>query len=178
MEFKETKLNGVYVIENNIFNDERGKFVKTFNFEEFSKQELYFNLKESFYTVSKKGVIRGMHFQTPPFEHAKIVYVVSGKINDVVVDLRKQSPTFGEFICIELSEENNKSIYVPKGFAHGFEVISDSAKVVYLTSSVYSPENDEGILWNSFGFKWNSENPILSERDKNFIKLNEFESVF
>jgi len=178
MEFKETKLKGVYIIENKIFNDNRGSFVKTFNCDEFNESGLNFNLKESFYTVSKKGVIRGMHFQVPPFEHSKIVYVVSGKINDVIVDLRKQSITFGESICVELSEENGKSIYVPKGFAHGFEVMSDSAKVIYLTDSVYSPEHDNGILWNSFDFKWNTENPILSERDKNFIKLNEFESVF
>lgn len=178
MEFKETGLKGVYIIKCNKFKDDRGSFVKIFNETEFSDKGLESDFKESFYTVSKKGVIRGMHFQIPPADHTKLVYVVSGRIRDVVVDLRKSSSSFGKSISVELSSENGLAIYIPKGFAHGFEVLSDSANVIYMASSIYSPEHDNGILWNSFDFDWSFDEPIISERDKGFPRLNEFESPF
>jgi dTDP-4-dehydrorhamnose 3,5-epimerase len=178
MEFKETELKGVYVIENRVFKDERGKFVKTFNFDIFKEKGIEINFKESFYTFSKKGVIRGMHFQTPPMEHDKLVYVSSGKIIDVILDLRKDSPTFGKHISVELSEENGKSVFIPKGFAHGFQSLEDDSEVVYLTTSVYSPDNDGGVFYDSFEMQWPLENFSTSDRDKTFPKLNEFNSPF
>lgn len=172
MKITETSLSGIFEIESKRFIDERGVFVKTFHDELFSDSGLDVDFKETFYSTSKRNVIRGMHFQTPPHDHSKLVYVCNGSILDVVVDIRKNSPTFGEFYKTYLSEENAKSLYISKGFAHGFLVISDSATVIYQTTTVYSPESDSGILWNSFGYDWEGvESPVLSERDKLHPKL-------
>ena len=112
-----------------------------------------------------------MHFQCPPHDHVKLVYVTSGEIMDVAVDIRQQSPTFGNWYSTVLSSKNARSLYMGKGFAHGFLALSDLAIVVYLTSSVHSPESDSGIRWDSFGFEWGVEKPIISDRDANFNPL-------
>jgi len=119
-----------------------------------------------------------MHFQLPPFDQSKLAYIVSGKVLDVIVDLRKNSPTFGDYLSVELSEYNNKSVYIPKGLAHGFGVISKSSTVIHLTTSEYSQKHDQGIRWDSFGMKWPIEKPIVSDRDRDFKKLSEFDSPF
>jgi len=168
MQIKATCLEGVFEIENRKFEDQRGLFVKTFHAEEFEKKGLESDFKESFYSVSKKNVLRGMHFQLPPHDHAKLVYVTDGEILDVAVDNRKESNTFGNYFSTRLSSDNAKSLYMAKGFAHGFLTLSESATVVYLTSSVHSPDLDTGIKWDSFGFDWGVEVPIISERDSNF----------
>lgn len=168
MKIGKTNLDGVYEIENKIFRDERGIFIKTFHRDVFKEEGLETDFKESFYSVSKKNVIRGMHYQKPPYDHAKLVYVVSGEILDVAVDIRHGSGTHGQYFATILSAENGKSIYMAKGFAHGFLTMSDSATVVYLLSTVHSPEHDSGILWNSFGFEWGVSNPIISKRDESF----------
>ena len=119
-----------------------------------------------------------MHFQTPPHHHAKIVFCPQGAILDVIVDLRKESKTYGQFFAQELSAENHKAYYIPKGFAHGFKSLTDGAITYYLVSSEYSKEHDTGILYNSFGFDWELQNPIISERDLSFPALEGWNSPF
>lgn len=172
MTITSTPLDGVYLIKNRIFEDHRGFFVKTFHKEIFEANGLESDFKESFYSVSKKNVLRGMHFQLPPHDHAKLVYVTSGEILDVAVDIRKDSPTFGNCYSTTLSDANGHALYMGKGYAHGFLTLSETATVVYMTTTVHSPEHDAGVRWDSFGFDWGIESPILSERDKGFVQLN------
>lgn len=171
MKIEETRLPGVFEIESFVHGDTRGLFVKTYNFDKFKEKDLNCEFKESFYSISEKNVIRGMHFQMPPFDHEKLVYVVSGEIEDVVVDIRKDSSTYGQSIAINLSDKNFKSVYVGKGFAHGFLTKSETATVVYMTTSVYSKSHDSGIKWNSFKYDWGISDPILSKRDEQFDSL-------
>jgi dTDP-4-dehydrorhamnose 3,5-epimerase/CDP-3, 6-dideoxy-D-glycero-D-glycero-4-hexulose-5-epimerase len=179
MEFIATDIPDVYIIQPKIFKDERGIFIKTFNKDLFDKYNLECEFKESFYSFSKKDVIRGMHFQLPPNDHAKLIYVITGRIIDVVLDIRKNSPAYGQFISVELSAENNKQIYIPRGCAHGFVAISEEEScVVYMQTTVYVPEADTGIRFDSFGMNWNVKQPIVSQRDLNFKPLNEFVSPF
>ena len=177
-ELKETSICGCFEVQPLIFNDARGRFVKVFHQDEFTKLGLETLFAEEYYSQSNRGVIRGMHFQTPPFDHVKVVYCVQGEVQDVVLDLRKGSPTYGQSAAIKLSAQQGNFIYIPKGLAHGFCVTSETATLVYKVSSVYNPKNDSGVLWNSFGFKWPISNPIISERDASFNPLNQFDSPF
>jgi len=172
MIIKPTGLDGAFVIENKQFQDHRGLFVKTFHKEIFTNHGLETDFKESFYSVSKNNVLRGMHFQLPPQDHVKLVYVVNGEILDVAVDIRKNSKTFGQYVSVELSAGNGKSIYLAKGFAHGFITLSGDATVVYMTTTVHSPEHDAGIRWDCFGFDWGTKVPIISDRDSKFKDLD------
>ena len=172
MIIKPTFLDGVFEIENNQFEDQRGLFVKTFHAGEFEEHGLNSDFRESFYSVSKKNVLRGMHFQLPPNDHAKLVYVLHGSILDVVVDVRKKSSTFGQFYSKKLSFDNAQSLYMEKGFAHGFLALSETATVIYLTTTEHAPDSDTGIRWDSFGFNWQGINqPIISARDSRFPSL-------
>lgn len=171
MEFIETNIKDLFIIKNLSFNDERGFFTKTFNSEKFKENNIDFITKEFFYSISNKNVIRGMHFQTYPYECAKLVFVSSGKILDVVLDIREKSNTYGKYFKIELSYENNTSIFIPKGFAHGFLALEDNSIVNYLQSQIYSSEHDSGIKYDSFGFDWNVKSPIISKKD---LILNNF----
>jgi len=173
-----TAIDGVIIFALPHFIDKRGSFTKTFHDDTFQNIGIDFNLKESYFSISHKNVIRGMHFQTPPHEHEKIVFCPQGKIMDVIVDLRKSSPTYGQFVSLELSSENHKAVYIPKGCAHGFKSLEDNTITYYLLSSVHAPESDAGILYNSFGMDWDCEHPILSDRDLSFVKLEDFESPF
>lgn len=167
MKILPTTLDGVFEIENRMFEDHRGMFVKTFHDGVFKEASLETEFKESFYSVSKKGVLRGMHFQLPPHDHAKLVYVTSGEILDVAVDIRKESATFGQYFSTKLSADNSKSLYLAKGFAHGFLTLSEFATVVYMTTTVHTPDSDAGIRWDSFGFDWGDiDHSLVSERDK------------
>lgn len=176
--FNPTKIEGVFEIDFFNIRDERGAFVKTFHTEKLKEQGLETNFKESFYSVNNKDVIRGMHFQTPPDDHAKIVYCTTGSLIDVIVDIRKSSPTYGQYITVELSGTNAKGVYLPTGTAHGFYVEEDNTCMVYLTSTVHSPKNDGGIKFDSFGYDWPTENGIHSERDLVFPSLSEFKTPF
>ena len=173
-----TEIPGVFEIDFFHVNDDRGTFVKTLYRPLLESHSLESNFAESFYSVNNKNVIRGMHFQTPPDDHAKIVYCTSGKLIDVILDIRKDSPTFGKYMSIELSADNFKGVYLPKGTAHGFCTLEDNTCMTYLTSTVHSPKNDGGILYSSFGFKWPLENAVHSERDLEFPSLSEFKSPF
>ena len=178
MKFMETELPDVYIVEPYTFADERGVFRKSYQDTVFKENGIHISIKESFYTVSGKNVIRGMHFQLPPYEYCKVVYVTEGVIHDVILDLRRNYPTYAKYISVQLSSGNGKQVYIPKGFAHGFAVLSDRATVTYLQTTVHSAEHDVGIRWNSFGMNWGIKDPILSERDRKFPALQEFESPF
>lgn len=178
MKIKETTLPGVFIIEAKAFSDHRGVFVKTFHEETFKPYNLDINFKESFYSISNKNVIRGMHFHLPPKDHAKLVYVTSGSVIDVVLDLRKDSPTFGEHEAIKVSQENSLMVYIPKGCAHGFLSLEDNTCMVYLQTGMYSPEHDTGIHIHDFGMNWGVTEPIISKRDLDFMTLKNFNSPF
>lgn len=152
--------------------------IKNFDAEEFAEMGLATDFKEEFFSTSIKKVLRGMHFQTPPADHVKLVCCVEGAVKDVVVDLRKNSATFGKHCAFDLSAEKANMLYIPKGFAHGFLTLSEKATMLYNVTSVYSPENDKGILWNSCGIDWQCAEPILSDRDKAHSSLTEFNSPF
>lgn len=173
-----TKIEGVVIIEYPIFTDVRGKFRKLYNKDDFRELELNCGFKESYFSISHKDVIRGMHFQLPPHEHSKLVTVQKGSIIDVVLDLRNGSSTFGEHISIELSEINGKSIYIPKGLAHGFRSLEDGTITLYNVSSVYNSKSDYGIRYDSFGFDWGCKKPVLSDRDLSFKKLINYKTHF
>lgn len=175
MKINETNLDGVFEIQNRKFEDYRGLFVKTFHYDLFEEAGLDTDFRESFYSVSKKNVLRGMHFQLEPHDHAKLVYVTAGEILDVAVDIRKDSQTYGQYFATKLSKENGKSFYMSKGFAHGFLTLSHSATVVYLTTSVYAPEYDSGLRWDSFGFNWpiDLNHVIVSTRDQVHPRLQD-----
>lgn len=158
--------------------DERGSFTKLFHSGLFLQGELNVEIQEVYYSVSQKDVIRGLHFQLPPSEHEKIVHVISGKVIDVIVDLRKNSSTYKEYITIDLNGEQKKAVYIPKGFAHGFKSMEDGTIMQYCVSKVYDAEADSGIRYDSIGFNWKTDTPILSERDKSFVSLEMFESPF
>jgi len=178
IDLKHSKIPSCFEIIPEVFKDERGTFVKTFHEGVFKKNSLETNFAEEYYSFSCKGVLRGLHFQLPPVEHVKLVYCVSGKVLDAVVDLRVGSPTYGEFETFELSAEKANMIYIPKGLAHGFYVLSESAIMMYKVTTVYSPEHDTGILWNSVGIPWPDEKPIISKRDSEFIAFKDFKSPF
>lgn len=175
---KKTIIPGCLELQPHIFEDTRGKFVKVFHHNEFSKLNLETSFTEEFYSQSRGGVIRGMHFQMPPFENNKVVYCVDGEVHDVILDLRIGSPTYRKAVVISLSAQQGNFIYIPKGLAHGFYARSKIAILVYKVSSVYNPQNDSGILWNSFGHNWPTTKPIISKRDANFMSLDKFESPF
>lgn len=173
-------LQGAFMIDLPIFHDIRGNFTKVFHNDWLSQINVPFQLAESYYSISKKNVLRGMHFQTPPNDHEKIVYCSHGSALDVIIDIRKSSATFGKFTAIELNSTQPNAIYIPKGFAHGFLALSDNCMMHYLVSSVHNPENDAGILYDSFGMNWPATNEelIISERDLNFPCLSEFNNPF
>lgn len=178
MTIEKTELEGVYIIDNFVAKDERGTFVKTFNKQGFKDIELEFEIRESYFSISQKDVIRGMHFQMPPHDHQKLVYVAQGSIIDVIVDLRVNSKTYKKSISVKLSEENTKSVFIPKGFAHGFKSLEDNTITIYNVSSEYNSNFDAGLSYDSFGFDWKVESPIMSSRDLLFESVNEFKSPF
>lgn len=175
-----TKLNisGCYLLESKKFQDQRGSFVKTYHADMFHDAGINFNFAEEFYSTSHKDVIRGMHFQIPPADHDKFVFCAKGAVIDVFLDIRKTSETYGKYISVELTGDNAKALYLPKGVAHGFLSLQNDSLMIYKTSSVHTPVCDSGIKWNSFGFEWPVTEPIISERDSKFIELNNFDSPF
>jgi len=177
MQFVETKIPGCYEIIPKIFEDLRGKFVKTFNKDLFLEKNLEINFAEDFYSISYQGVLRGMHFQLPPHEHAKLVYCIDGEVLDVLVDLRLGSPIYGIPVQFQLSAKKANILYIPKGVAHGFYTISNLATMVYKTSTVYNKDCDSGILWQSFDI-WPNTNPIVSAKDSDFLCLDDFKTPF
>lgn len=178
MKINETPFQGLYLLETVNFQDIRGCFQKLFNYDFFQKNGLDTGFKEFYYSVSRKNVIRGMHFQLPPFEHTKVVYVSKGNILDVVVDIRKHSATYGKCFSIELDEKRAHYLYIPKGFAHGFLSLENDTIVNYAQTSCYSQAHDCGIAQDSIGFDWGIDHPIVSGRDLTFEPLSKFQTPF
>lgn len=178
MIFRPITIPGCFEIRPEILHDSRGYFVKTFRADAYGAQDLVTSFAEEYYSLSKKNVLRGMHFQLPPHDHVKIVTCLSGTIMDVIVDLRVGSPTYAKFEVFELSGQKANILYLPSGIAHGFYVRSDEATVMYKVTSHYDPEHDSGILWNSLGIPWPDDYPIVSPRDQSFLRFNSFQSPF
>lgn len=158
--------------------DTRGTFVKTYSEEHLTGLIGSNSWKEEYISVSKKDSLRGMHFQVPPYELEKMVFCVSGSILDVILDLRKSSPTYNKHCSIRVDSNQPAIIYIPKGCAHGFLALEDNTTLFYKVTQPYSKDHDRGILWNSFGFNWQVKNPTISVRDTNFPKLKDFKSPF
>tara|TARA_R100000789_G_C2996415_1_gene147581 strand:- start:487 stop:1038 length:552 start_codon:yes stop_codon:yes gene_type:complete len=178
----ETKLKGCFILEPEIFEDERGYFFESYNHRDFCEaigREV--NFVQDNQSFSKKGVLRGLHFQKGEHAQAKLVSVLLGRIQDVVVDLRKNSPTFGEHLSIELNSENKKQLFVPRGFAHGFLTLSESARVLYKCDNYYNKKAEGGIIYNdySLGIKWktNYKKIILSKKDRLLANFKIFKEV-
>ncbi|PYE55902.1 dTDP-4-dehydrorhamnose 3,5-epimerase [Deinococcus yavapaiensis] len=177
MEFIPTPLPGCWILKPKVVADERGRFVKTYVEKALASHGLATHFPEEFYSVSRKGVVRGLHFQRPPHEHAKLVYCSAGRVLDVVVDLRSGSPTYGKAHGVELSASEATMLYVPIGFAHGFFALED-ATMHYKVTSVHAPTHDDGILWTSINFKWPVRDAIVSARDRCLAPLDELKSIF
>lgn len=177
-DLRPSHIPGCVELQPRVFDDARGRFVKVHHEQAFAQLGLETAFAEQYYSVSRKGVLRGMHFQLPPMDHVKMVYCVRGEVLDAVVDLRVGSPTYGQHALFRLSAAQANSIYIPKGLAHGFLTLSDDAIMVYNVTTTYSAEHDSGVLWNSTGIGWPVDAPIMSERDKSFPALDRFVSPF
>ena len=178
-----TDIEGVMIIEPKVFGDARGYFLESFNAKEFAeKTGLNINFVQDNESMSSYGVMRGLHFQRPPFTQSKLVRCVKGAVLDVAVDIRKGSPTYGKHVAVELTEENHRQFFVPRGFAHGFAVLSDVAVFQYKCDNFYAPQADGGIsiLDDSLGIDWKipTEKALLSEKDTKHALLKDFDSPF
>lgn len=180
MNFLETPLRGAYMVETRPFVDDRGLFARTFCKNEFkqighSKEFVQFNHS----VTALKGTIRGMHFQTPPYSEIKLIRCIRGKVYDVIVDIREGSPTFLKYFGTELSEENMLSLYIPEGFAHGFQTLEDNSQLVYHHTSYYEPGHEGGIRYSDplIGIKWPLDVNRISEKDNHYALLNNFNGI-
>ena len=182
MNVVKTNIDGVVIIEPKIFKDERGYFLESFSQRDFEEKVGKINFVQDNESKSSYGVMRGLHFQKPPYSQSKLVRCVKGKVLDVAVDLRKSSPTYGEHVSVLLTEDNHRQFFIPKGFAHGFAVLSDEAVFQYKCDEFYHPEVDGGIniLDESLGIDWQIplNEAILSEKDKNHPMLKDFDTPF
>lgn len=178
MEIISTPIPGLCVFQTELLSDHRGNFSKIFTLEDFQTMGFETEFSEEFVTRSNKGVIRGLHFQKPPMEVAKVVTCLNGIIWDVVLDLRINSPCYGQFFTIELAGRLGKHLYIPPGLAHGFQALENDSLVLYKTTKAYAPQLDCGILWNSVDIRWPLTNYSLSDRDKTFAKFEDFSSPF
>lgn len=147
-------LPGVKILRPFVFEDARGNFVKPFHEDQFAAHGIALTVREEFFSTSAAGVLRGMHFQLPPHAHQKLVYCITGRVLDVLLDLRRDSPTYGQSTGFELSAANRHLVHIPVGFAHGFLALEDNSCLVYKTDAVHAPSHDAGIRWDSFGFQW------------------------
>lgn len=178
MEIIKEPLPGLKLLQARSFKDERGEFVKPYNDEVFRSLGMPLVPREIVFSVSRKDVLRGMHFQTPDSDHQKLVTCASGSIIDVVVDLRKGSPSYGQFAAFELTEVNRHTLLIPRGFAHGFLALQEGSLVSYCTDTGHDPARDAGIRWESFGYDWPVSNPIISGKDRNLPSLEDYQSPF
>lgn len=178
MKIIETGFSGLFLIQHRVFEDHRGLFIKTYNQAQFLELGIDLEIQERYFSVSKKNVIRGMHFQIPPFDHFKLVSVLQGSILDVVLDLRKNSETYGKYFQVRIDAKDGVTIFIPKGFAHGFLALTDNSLVEYNQTSGYDQASDAGIRYDSFGFDWGVTSPFLSIRDLNFDEFKTFNSPF
>jgi dTDP-4-dehydrorhamnose 3,5-epimerase len=180
MELNSAGLEGAFLIRSQTHQDARGTFQKIFHAEQYTRLGLNQVWREAYWSRSNRGVIRGMHFQVPPADHAKLVCCISGRVQDAIVDLRHSSSTYGQYRLFELNSTDGELIYIPRGCAHGFLALEDNSVLLYQVESVHSPDHDKGIRWDTCGIPWRSmeHNPILSPRDRGFPALVEYNSPF
>ncbi len=180
MDIKTTPIEGLLIIEPQVFTDPRGYFYESYNKEKFVAAGINIEFVQDNQSLSQKGIVRGLHFQTPPFDQGKLVRVIQGAVLDVAVDIRKNSPTYGQNFSIELSAQNRTMFYIPPGFAHGFETLEDNTIFLYKCTDVYNKQCEGGLLWNDtdLGIKWQSSNPLISEKDKILPLLKDLVSPF
>jgi dTDP-4-dehydrorhamnose 3,5-epimerase len=174
MKVLKTSLEGVLIVEPDVFGDERGFFVETFHQKRYKKEGIDTEFVQDNLSFSKKGAIRGLHYQFPNAQ-AKLVQVIKGEAFDVAIDIRGGSPTFGQWVSVILSDENKQQFYIPEGFAHGFCVLSDTAFLTYKCNDFYAPDSEGGILWSDpdLGIDWPVEEPILSAKDGQYLCLKD-----
>ncbi|MFB6199959.1 MAG: dTDP-4-dehydrorhamnose 3,5-epimerase [Candidatus Nanohaloarchaea archaeon] len=182
-EFEETRIEGVKIAVPEVFQDKRGFFMEAYVEEDFKNNGINNEFIQDNHSKSKKGTLRGLHFQEKPYAQAKLVRCTKGKIFDVSVDLRKDSPTLGEHVSVELSANNRKMIFIPRGFAHGFLALSETAEAQYKVDNSYAPDKERGIIWDdsNLDIDWPIDNPKLSDRDQEwptFVKLKEKNILF
>jgi len=180
MKFNKVGIEGLFVIDPNVFEDDRGYFFESYNKNAFEKNGISDLFVQDNQSKSQKDVLRGLHFQLPPYSQAKLVRVIQGSVLDVAVDLRKDSPTYGQHYSVVISAENRKMFFIPEGFAHGFLTLEDNTIFSYKCSNVYHTESEAALLWNDkdIAIDWGIENPILSGKDNEAECFNEFKSSF
>jgi dTDP-4-dehydrorhamnose 3,5-epimerase len=181
MQVIQTKLTGAYIIEPKVYGDHRGFFMESYNSDTFKQNNIDYTFVQDNHSLSQEtGVLRGLHYQLSPKAQTKLIRVISGAIYDVIVDIRKGSPTFGQWIGVILSAANKRQLLVPKGFAHGFCTVVPNTEVVYKVDEYYSPIHDRGILWSdpALGIDWPTSHPILSDKDQKLPLLKEAEIHF
>lgn len=180
MEVTNVLLDGALVIQPKVFYDDRGYFYETYNADAYAKIGIKASFMQDNQSLSQKGALRGLHFQAPPFDQGKLVRVIKGAVYDVIVDIRKNSPTYGQHFGIELTEKNFTIFWVPPGFAHGFVTLEDDTIFSYKCTNVYNKASEGGILWNdpSLNINWYIETPIVSEKDKALPHFENFVSPF
>ena len=180
MEIIETKIPDLYIVKPRVFKDNRGYFFEAYNKEAFLRNGIDQNFVQDNESKSGKGVLRGLHFQKPPFAQGKLVRVIKGAVLDVAVDIRKSSPTYGQWSSIELTEENKLMYWIPPGFAHGFVTLEDNTIFFYKCTNIYNKESEGSILWNDpdLNIDWGIDNPLLSEKDQKSPLFKDFESPF
>ena len=182
MKVTKTDIEGVLIIEPRLFNDARGYFFESYNRKNYEEAGITADFVQDNESCSTRGVMRGLHFQRPPYAQAKLVRCVKGKVLDVAVDIRKGSPTYGQHVAVELSEENHRQFFIPRGFAHGFAVLSDTAVFQYKCDNYYHPEADGGISIqdDTLGIDWQIDpaEALLSEKDTKHPLLKDFDSPF
>ncbi|MCO6500940.1 MAG: dTDP-4-dehydrorhamnose 3,5-epimerase [Vicingus serpentipes] len=180
MIFTRTSIKGLIIIEPKVFEDERGHFFESYNQNEFKENGIVTSFVQDNQSLSQKNVLRGLHFQQPPYSQAKLIRVIQGSVLDVALDLRKESPTYGQYESLILSAQNKKIFFIPEGFAHGFLTLEDNTIFSYKCSNFYNSDSEGAILWNdeSLNINWNIKNPILSKKDISAQKFSEFTSPF
>ncbi len=180
MEIVKTKIPDLYIVKPQVYEDHRGYFFESYNKETFLRLGIDQNLVQDNESKSMKGVLRGLHFQKPPHAQGKLIRVIRGAVLDVAVDLRKSSPTFGQWESVELTQDNKWMYWVPPGFAHGFVTLEDDTIFSYKCTNVYNKESEACILWNDPSLKidWKTPNPILSEKDQAGVLFQDFDSPF
>ena len=180
MKITRTFIEGLLIVQPGVFPDERGYFFESFNRKLYSEAGIAEEFVQDNQSCSQKGVLRGLHFQNPPFAQSKLLRVVQGAIWDVAVDIRKSSPTYGSYFAIELSTANKTLFYVPKGFAHGFLTLEENSVLLYKCSEFYNKASEDTLVWNDpdINIDWKITNPLLSEKDRNGKKLKDLQSLF
>lgn len=180
MKFEKTAIEGVLIIHPDVFEDARGYFMESYSQRKWAEAGLSYAFVQDNESCSSKGVLRGLHFQKPPFAQDKIVRVIRGAVMDVAVDLRRDSPTYGRHVCVELSERNKLQFLLPAGMAHGFVTLEDHTVFAYKVTAPYAPETEGCIIWNDpdLGIDWKCENPILSAKDQKGECFKDFNSPF